>query len=615
MTKEIFKYIKKIFSQKPEKIDRLIVSTFLHFTSLNTRKNVFIKSYQIRKTETVEYKKLQDFINFISGQKIKINFEGLIELFEFVISPADRVVNGAVYTPKFIRNFIIRNCFKSIGKIEGDIKFCDPACGCGGFLYTVAKKIKKVTGKSYYRIFKENIFGIDIQEYSVIRSQLLLSLLALSEGEDVKEFKFNLFKGNTLNFNWKNKIKDFAGFDIVAGNPPYVSSRNIDEESKTHLSKWEVCSTGHPDLYIPFFQIGLEYLKFNGILGYITMNTFFKSVNGRALRNYFQRKNYVFSILDFGDIQIFQSKSTYTCLCFIQNKKSKYLKYSKLNDIQALKKYIPSKKIPYQSLNTKNGWNLQNIDLINKIESTGYPFEFEYLTRNGIATLKNGIYIFDPIKEDNDYFYLQNGSLYPIEKAICRDIINPNKLTKVDCIASLTQKIIFPYQLDRCEKAILIPEKKLKNSYPKAYKYLEDKRNILKQRDKGNMKYSWYAFGRNQSLEKLKNKLFFPHITSHTPNFVLNTNENLLFYNGIAVVGKSKKELLFLKKLMSSRLFWFYIINTSKPYGSGYYSLSRNYIKTFGVYQFTKEEKEFLIKENDQKKIDSFIESRYKIQL
>lgn len=57
-----------------------------------------------------------------------------------------------------------------------------------------------------------------------------------------------------------------------------------------------------------FFQIGIENLKSNGILGYITMNTFFKSLNGRLLRKYFQEKKLEFDIIDFGSSQIFASK-------------------------------------------------------------------------------------------------------------------------------------------------------------------------------------------------------------------------------------------------------------------------------------------------------------------
>lgn len=143
------------------------------------------------------------------------------------------------------------------------------------------------TKKTLKIFFKENIFGVDIQSYSVDRAKILLSLLAITEGEDAKEFEFNLHTGNSLNFDWTKNNKNFKGFGLILGNPPYVYSRNMDKQTKALVKNWSVCSTGHPDLYIPFFQIGYELLAKNGVLGFITVNTFMHSVNGRALRKYF----------------------------------------------------------------------------------------------------------------------------------------------------------------------------------------------------------------------------------------------------------------------------------------------------------------------------------------
>ena len=157
---------------------------------------------------------------------------------------------------------------------------CDPSVGCAGFLVSAAKKIKKVYGTSFKSIFEKQIFGLDIQDYAVARSEILLALLAISEGEDERTFKFNIFVGNALEFKWSEVQKCANGFEIILGNPPYVCSRNIGPETKKLLANWEVCSTGHPDLYIPFFQLGLEALAPGGILGFITMSTFFKSFNG-----------------------------------------------------------------------------------------------------------------------------------------------------------------------------------------------------------------------------------------------------------------------------------------------------------------------------------------------
>ncbi|WDO12491.1 N-6 DNA methylase [Flavobacterium sp. WW92] len=607
MKQEIFKYLES-YSFSTEKINRLIVSAFLYSNNIFSINNKRIKKLLITK-ECDDYNELTDFLKI---QKLS-SFEELIEAFEFVISPQEKIVTGAIYTPDYIRNYILDYALSNYDDFDG-ITICDPACGCAGFLYNVSKKIKNKTKKTYFDIFKTNIFGLDIQKYSVKRSELLLSLLAIIDGEDEEIFEFNFFKGNALNFKWDKKISNFEGFDIVVGNPPYVCSRNIDKESKEYLKLWTVCSSGHPDLYIPFFEIGLSILKPNGILGYITMNTFFKSINGRALREYFQKEKNKFILIDFGGEQVFHSKSTYTCLCLIKKTNSDFIQYSKLNNPHDLVlSRIKFNNILYSSLGTLNGWNLQEIEILNKIESIGTPLGEKFKTRNGIATLKNDIFIFDSIKEDDKYFYLQNGSLYQIEKEICKEIINPNKLTKIDSIEFLKKKIIFPYYHEE-GNVKLIEETNFKNNFPKAYEYLQSKKQILAKRDKGNGKYeNWFAYGRNQSIEKLKYKLFFPHITPNTPNFVVNLDEDLLFYNGLALISSNEKDLLFMKKIMSSRLFWFYIVNSSKPYGSGYFSLSRNYIKRFGIYDFTEEEINHLINEQDKGKLDDFIDMKYGI--
>jgi adenine-specific DNA-methyltransferase len=607
MNKDIFTYLRS-YSVDPQKINRLIVSAFLHSFKIEKTENKFLKPFLIQPDDE-EYSKLQAFLAIHQFSEI----EELIEVFEFVISPEEKVVTGAVYTPKHIREYIVEQCFADIEDFE-NLKICDPACGCSGFLYTAAQLIKKNTNLTYSEIFERNIFGLDIQEFSITRSKLLLTLFVISEGE-VADISFNLFHGNALNFNWSNTLQNHEGFDIIVGNPPYVCSRNIDEESKQYIFDWKVSGSGHPDLYIPFFQIGVENLKPAGVLGYITMNTFFKSVNGRALRQYFEEEALSLKILDFGSNQVFQSKSTYTCICIIKKEESKSVQYAK-GDEGSLTNGIAFKSIPYMKLSHKNGWNLQRIDLLNRIENTGTPLGELFRTRNGIATLKNHIYIFAPVKEDDDYYYLQNGSVYPVEKGICKEIINPNKLTKVENIDVLRKKAIFPYQYDEQNNPTLLDKEEFKSKYPKAFKYLESKKKILATRDKGKGNYeNWYAYGRNQSLEKYNVKLFFPHITPHLPNYAISTDKNLLFYNGIAVVSNNENELAFLKKIMSSRLFWFYITNSSKPYGSGYFSLSRNYIKNFGIYDFTEEEIERIINEEDKSLLNEFIESRYGVKL
>lgn len=611
--KNIFKYLKS-FSTIPLEVDKLFVSAFIYINKINLVNNKLLNQYLIDSCKIEENQKLSKFIEVIKNEIDIFDIEKLIELFEFVISPSDRIVNGAIYTPTEIREYIVIQTFnKEADRLE-NVKIADIACGCGGFLYTAAKELKKKTGNSYQNIFQNQIFGLDIQEYSITRSKILLSLLALSEGEDIEEFHFNLHQGDTLVFRWEDHYVDFEGFQIIVGNPPYVCARNLEGPVKENLHNWSVCDSGNPDLYIPFFQIGYENLAANGILGFITMNTFFKSLNGRALRKYFEENRAGIRIIDFGTLQIFKSKSTYTCICLIENTQQDYIEYYKSLEKEFPEDHNQYDRINYVNLDCKKGWNLNKNEIISRIESIGTPFGKLYKTRHGIATLRNDIYIFKPVAEDNDFYYLQNGSLFPIEKDICKDILNSNKLSRTVDFDAIKEKVLFPYNNEKRPKAL--DEYILVEKFPKAYEYLKKKKEELSKRDKGNGKYEkWFAFGRTQSLEKVTNKLFFPKFSDQTPNYLISKDDNLLFYNGQAIVGHSENEMLLIKRIMESRLFWFYIKTTSKPYSSDYYSLNGTYVNNFGIPDFTEDDINFIINEPSQQVINSFLEDYYDVHL
>ena len=612
MKQQVFKYLKS-YSTSPIDVDRLIVSAFLKINRIQVVKNSFIKSLTITSENIDEYEKLINFILVIKSEIPKFDLEALIELFEFVISPSDRIINGAIYTPKYIREYITNRAFYTSKSNINNIKIADISCGCGGFLLTAARKLKKITKLSYKSIFENNIYGLDIQKYSTTRTRILLSVLALSEKEDV-EFSHNLFTDDALTFEWKSQLTDFDGFDIILGNPPYVSAKNLHKETIERIQKFEVCNSGNPDLYIPFFQLGIDNLNENGVLGLITMNSFYKSLNGRNLREYFKTKSLSFKIIDFGTEQVFKSKNTYTCICIIENKTKNYIKYCKRDSMFLPNREKEFSRIPYSGLDSKSGWNLDSFETISKIESTGIPFGNLFNTRHGIATLKNDIFIFNPVKEDNDYYYLQNGSLFQIEKDICKDIINANRLSRAVTLDNFKEKVIFPY--DNNTKPNLLDEVYVKETYPKAYKYLKNKKKILAGRDKGQGKYeNWFAFGRTQSLEKVENKLFFPKMSDRIPRLVIESDENLLFYNGQAVIGHTNEEMVLAKKIMESKLFWYYIKTTSKPYASAYYSFNGNYIKNFGVCDLNAAEIDFVINENDKVELDKFFEKKYDITI
>lgn len=542
--------------------------------------------------------------------------EDVISVFEQAVPIDEKTKNGAIYTPSYIRDFIVNQLYaENPDKFKNGL-IIDPACGCGAFLYTAAQIIRNCD-YSFQSIFSK-LFGVDISTNSVRRTKLLLALTALTNNEYINESDLHIYCANSLSFDFYqfDTVKLNDGYDYVIGNPPYVRSKNIEPESKALLPNWEVTIGGNADLYLPFFEIGMKILNEHGRLGYITLNSFFKSVNARGLRKYLIKHQIGLDIIDFGDELIFGKKLAYTCITFISKQERDTIKYHRASSIEIKNnEYFEYNIIPYNGLDSHKGWNLNQsnvLKIIERIELTGTPLGDKYLIKNGIATLANDIFIFHPYKEDGSYYYMQlDGLEYCIEKGICRDIIKPNILHSEDEIHDLMEKVIFPYGPNNkpISEALFI------SKYPKAYQYLSLHRRRLDDRDKGEGNFPvWYAFGRTQAISDKGKKLLFPYMTD-VPHFVFTDNEDMLIYCGYAIFHHDERELRALKRILESSVFDYYMKHTSKPYATGYYSYAKNYVKNFGVFNLSSTQVEELLTLSSKDEIDKYVEHLYGVDL
>ncbi len=89
-----------------------------------------------------------------------------------------------------------------------------------------------------------------------------------------KEFDFKVYFSEV--FHQK------GGFDIVIANPPYISTKGVDEKLKPILKKYYGFAD---DFYNHFFFKGLEILKDNGILAYISSKTYWTIQTKKNLRD------------------------------------------------------------------------------------------------------------------------------------------------------------------------------------------------------------------------------------------------------------------------------------------------------------------------------------------
>ena len=631
---EIRNFVSKITSMKDFKndiplLERFLIRFYVDFNSIENLKNSkTLMSYCFVVNEDL-YNNFEMKINsYFKKNNIHIfNLDMLINIFELLIPKEERKNNGMIFTPKSIKVFIIENLILRNKKNVNQIKICDPACGSSSFLLTMAKYINENYSIPYQIIFENMLYGVDISCNNIEKSILLSHLMALQGGEVLREdTKFNFVTSDSLSLNFREEFPDVfdqqsPGFDLVIGNPPYIRARNISPEVKESLSRWEVSKIGNTDLYISFFELGLDILNTHGIMGYISVNSYLTSLNGRNLRGYLSGKNYHLDIVNFKDTQIFRDVKRYTCITII-NKGilDGELSYAILNNLW---EYDPEKltKFSLINLDNKNGWNLGTLEVVENITKMRRFRKTlgDYGLKNGIATLSNDIYIITADKIDDDYLYFhdKNGEKQKVEKEICKKILKPNIMKNQEDLINKLEYIIFPYTQDNVGKYSIISEKYLFDEYPYTFQYLESFREQLIGRDKGKAldRYPvWYAFGRTQGLNNRGKKLLLPYMAGE-PIAILSIAEDMLFYCGYALFSEDIQELNLLQKIIYSKVFWYYVEHTSKPYAKGYRSFAKNYLKDFSVPDLTSEQKKILLNENNPLIIDKLLQDIYDVTI
>lgn len=250
------------------------------------------------------------------------------------------------------------------------LRILDPACGSGAFLIAAFNFLngeqKRVRDRlselrpgilahtepnADVEIITNNLFGVDVNAESVEITKLALWLQTAKRERALESLDGNIRHGNSLvesgayhprPFIWIDEfseiLTDDGGFDIVLGNPPYVRMELV-KPIKPHLEARFRVATDRADLYAYFFELGLRLLKPDGRLGFISSSTFFRTGSGKLLRAYLAEHSSIESVIDFGDLPVFEGVTTYPAIITLKKSVSasaseslKYLTVRELPD-------------------------------------------------------------------------------------------------------------------------------------------------------------------------------------------------------------------------------------------------------------------------------------------
>ena len=199
-----------------------------------------------------------------------------------------------------------------------------------------------------------------------------------------------------------------TGFDVVIGNPPYISHDKIPEKLKTEIRNHYQSYEPFADVYCYFIEKAIGLQNKQGILGFITSNSYLRTEYGAPIRKLLKNENMLLRVLNIEDSQVFES--VIVNVAIIVSRKS-----TNLTDDFCIVVNSPFSGNSFEDFIKNNGfhypqtyfnsrsWNLVEpkfVELQKKLESSGKTLE-QLMTkiRLGIATGSNEAFLIDEDKK------------------------------------------------------------------------------------------------------------------------------------------------------------------------------------------------------------------------
>ncbi len=559
------------------------------------------------------YKEETDYTQLETLPNIDINIKCGNSLLSRFALDADltQSLKSIKYTVKEYREFVTkyknernrdakRELQKIISGIKTDIvtqiRLSDPK----------KKRLDKLLYDLYYR-FSGNMMFEDEAHYGKGKKKNANEEKKKIEAEvktletELEEVKANaIFKGA---FEWRFEFPEvlddegkFLGFDVVIANPPYIRQEEF-TSMKGYLQTNYKTFMGSADLYVYFVEKGLTLLKPNGHFTYILPNKWMKAGYGENLRSWIIQYE-IDTIVDFGDLPVFDEATTYPSLLSIVNCKKENKLFNSaiidtLNYPNGLDKYIIQKafKVNKTLLSSKGGWTLvddSTQNLLSKLKTLGKTLG-DYVDDKiyyGIKTALNEAFLID--KETKDKLIEAYAESAEVIKPF---LAGKNIKSYIEPIVD-TWIILFPKGYTKKHISTAQYDTAwawLKNQYPSISSHLLPFRNKAEERtDKGDYWWELRACDYYNAFEN--EKIVWPE-TSLNNQFCF--VEAGVYLNKTTFIIPRKDN--FLLGVLNSKLAYFYFGSIVSKMRGGYFSMSKAYVETLPIVHKEQESAEISI--------------------
>ena len=191
---------------------------------------------------------------------------------------------GVVFTKDWVVDFVLNVAGYTTDRDLTSGCVVEPSCGDGAFLGRVVSRLCEcavTAGALSAERLVSCIRAYDVDSASVLASRAtvrqVLESFGMSPADSERLAGIWVIQGDFL-------LSEVPPARWVVGNPPYVRSSLIPREQRVAYGRVLPCVTMGSDLYVGFFEKGLEALEENGALCFICADRWLQNRYGSRLR-------------------------------------------------------------------------------------------------------------------------------------------------------------------------------------------------------------------------------------------------------------------------------------------------------------------------------------------
>jgi len=495
----------------------------------------------------------------------------------------------------------------------------------------------KLTTAKKKEILLNNIYGVDIdpQAVEVTKLSLLLkvlegesnetigSQLALFQERVLPDLGRNIKCGNSLigydyfegrmmveqeerervnAFDWKAEFPQvFAqgGFDAVFGNPPYIRIQVLQETSSINVEyykrTYKAASKGNYDIYVVFVEKALSLLNEKGRLGFILPHKFFNAQYGEPLRGVIANGKHLAKVVHFGDQQVFENATTYTCLMFLDKAGHAEFEFEKVQNLDAWRtqtsEFSENSEVSTAgkinaSRVTESEWNFSvgsGSALFDKLEKMPTKLGDIANIFVGLQTSADTVFLFKGCQKAKSPLTIvqskELGDSVEIETNILKSVVRSGEIGRY--WATPTAEVLFPYETTD-GKFKLIPENRLKKDFPKTWSYLLSNKELLAGREHGKFKdVGWYQLYPKNLDTWEQPKIMLPYMITRLAAFY---DENDFYFVNVTTGGfgitinQEFGNHKYITGILNSKLLDWFMKKVSTTFHGGYFAANKQFL-------------------------------------